>query len=246
VSKAIVMVIFLAVSAPTAAFSFLSTSEGRSASAPVATAAGIHPTPPPAPVITKHPDNPTTDRNAHFEFTDRQGDVSFLCMLDWSGSQVCRSPQIFSNLRVGRHMFCVKAVDPRRNASSFSCLSWEIVGLGQTFSITGSPLPGVLLYPGGRPVPVNLVFTNPSAASITVIRATVTITGTSAPGCAASNFRVARQWKGNVIVPANSSQSLQGKGLPQPSWPQLTMRDNSNQDACKHATVSLSFTGTAR
>ncbi len=225
-----VMVVFLAVYALTAGFS-LAFGSHRSA---------------PTPVITEHPDNPTTARDARFAFTGSDQDVSFLCSVDWGWPHRCWSPRNVSGWRIGWHRFCVRAVDTAGNVSASTCFSWKIVRQQQNLSIAGSPLPGVLLYPGGGNVPVNLVFTNPNATPITVTRASVTITGTSAAGCAAANFSVVQQWRGSLVVLAHSSQSLQGGGLPQSSWPQLAMRDSGNQDACEHATVDLSFAGTAR
>jgi hypothetical protein len=201
---------------------------------------------PPLPVITKHPGNSTTARSARFEFADRGNGVIFVCALDRDMPHVCRSPKTFHNLRFGRHMFCVRAVNPAGRASRFRCLAVLIIRVRQHFAISGSPLPGVLLYPGGGSVPVNLVFANPNAWPITVTLARVGIRGTSATGCAVSNFSVTRQWRGGVVVPPKSSRTLQGKGVLQSRWPQLRMRDRGDQDACQHATVRLSFTGWAQ
>jgi hypothetical protein len=200
---------------------------------------------PPAPVITEHPDNPSKDKNAHFKFNDTEDDSTFTCTFDGGTPYTCKSPQNFNNLPTGQHTFCVKATDPAGNQSSYTCFTWTITS-AQTFTITGSPQPGVLLYPGGHLVPVNLTFTNPNSNSITVTSATLTITGTSAAGCQANDFQVAQQWSGSVVVPANSSQSLQGAGVPQAQWPQLKMIDNGNQNVCQNATINFSITGTSQ
>lgn len=115
-----------------------------------------------------------------------------------------------------------------------------------SFQIAGSPPPGLLLYPGGGLVPVNLAFTNPNGSPITVQSVIMSVTGTSAGGCGAGNFAVAEQLTAQPVVPANSTRSLQDLGIPQPHWPKLQMLDSGNQDACRSATVNLSFTGTAQ
>jgi len=106
-------------------------------------------------------------------------------------------------------------------------------------------LAGALLYPGGFDVPIDLVFTNPNTSPITITSVTTTVTGTTANGCGAGNFTVPRQLAANPVIPANATRSLSDLGAPQSQWPQLWMLDRGNQDACKHATVDLSFDGTA-
>ncbi len=102
------------------------------------------------------------------------------------------------------------------------------------------------LHPGGTLVRVDLVFTNPNAAAITVTSVTVRLTGTSASGCSAANFRVAQQLTLTVTVPPRSTASLSGLGVPRSAWPRLRMLDTGNQDACKRAAVRLAFTGTEK
>jgi hypothetical protein len=114
---------------------------------------------------------------------------------------------------------------------------------GVPFTIAGSA--GRALHPGGSAVPIDLTFTNPSARAITVASVAVRISGTSAARCAAANFRVARQPALAVSVPARSSVSLSGLGISRARWPHLRMLDAGRQDACKHATVHLAFSGTA-
>jgi hypothetical protein len=105
----------------------------------------------------------------------------------------------------------------------------------------------VNLYPGGAAVPVDLVFTNPNGVPITITGVQVTITGTSAAGCAAGDFTVDRQLvvTPTLVVPAYATRSLSQLDANQAHWPQLRMIDNGNQDACQNATVNLAFTGEA-
>ena len=84
-----------------------------------------------------------------------------------------------------------------------------------TFSVSGGPQTGALLYPGAAAVPLNLVFTNPHPAPITVTSVTVTVTGTSAAGCGAANFSVSQQLQATPTVPAGTTASLQDLGVAQ-------------------------------
>jgi hypothetical protein len=114
----------------------------------------------------------------------------------------------------------------------------------QNFTISGNAIS--LLYPGGAISPINLAFQNPNGVPITVTSVTVTIGGTSVATCGSGNFTMTQQLSGNVVVPAGGSQSLQGAGVPQSQWPKIQMIDTGvNQDACKTATLHLSYSGSA-
>lgn len=102
------------------------------------------------------------------------------------------------------------------------------------------------LFPGAPAVPVELGFTNPNTFPITVADVRVEVGATSSPACAASNFAANRQLAVPVRVPAGATKSLSQLGVPSSDWPQLAMIDSgAGQDACKHASVQLSYTGTA-
>ena len=106
----------------------------------------------------------------------------------------CGSDKSYDHLTTGGHSFCVKAFDKAGNASSATCYAWTIGAAGLAFTIAGTPLANVLLYPGGPDVPVNLVFTNPNNSAITITSATVSISGTSTASCPVSgHFTVAQQ-----------------------------------------------------
>lgn len=67
-------------------------------------------TPPPAtPTITSTPANPTTSTNASFSFTDSTSGVAFMCALAGGAYQACSSPQDYTGLTVGAHVFDVEA-----------------------------------------------------------------------------------------------------------------------------------------
>ncbi len=134
---------------------------------------------------------------------------------------------------------------PSRPAASGPHRSRTLVASGALpVTIRGSSR-GVL-YPGGAVVPVELLLTNPNARPIVVTSATVRVTGTSAPGCGAGNFVVARRLAATPTVRAGATVSLGSLGVPLSRWPALRMADAGRQDACKGATVYLAFAGTAR
>jgi hypothetical protein len=117
------------------------------------------------------------------------------------------------------------------------------VGHGQNFGLAGSadrPLaPGV----GGF---IDVAITNPNNQPLNVTNLTVSVTGTSKPGCATSNYSVT-QFSGSypITVPANSTRTLSQLGIAQAQRPQVTMVDLPvNQDICKSTGITLGFTGT--
>ncbi|MBZ5572747.1 MAG: hypothetical protein LAO09_12825 [Acidobacteriia bacterium] len=83
-------------------------------------------TPPPQPVITSKPANPTKQTSASFGFSDTEKKVGFLCQLDGSGYSVCSSPKKYTGLAVGDHTFAVKAQDAAGNQSSTASYTWTI------------------------------------------------------------------------------------------------------------------------
>ena len=198
---------------------------------------------PPAPALSATPSNPTSSTDAHFQYADAQNTVTFQCRLD-GAARKCGSSANYSALSLGTHTFCVEAVDKAAKASLPTCFSWTIVSAtALPFSIGGTGQG--LFYPGGSRVPVNLVISNPNTSPITLTSVTATITGTSARGCSVANFAVVAQLSATPTVAAGSTVSLSALGVPVASWPQLQMIDSGNQDACKGATVSLAFAGTA-
>ncbi|HEY7690721.1 MAG TPA: hypothetical protein VH816_00120 [Gaiellaceae bacterium] len=201
--------------------------------------------PPPAPTFTKKPPSSTTEKSASFKYRDGEPGVSYSCKLDGAGYGACGGKMSYRNLAAGAHAFCVRALDKAGNASPAACSGWLVGVSSASFSVGGGPAPGALLYPGAAAVPLDLVFTNPNPAPITIQSVTVTVAGTSAAGCSAANFGMAQQLQANPTVPGGTTASLQSLGVAQSDWPQLRMLDAGNQDACRNATVDLSFTGTA-
>lgn len=72
-------------------------------------------TPPPAPIITERPTDPTRSPDAHFAFTDTEAGVSLTCSLDGASSVTCVSPVDYGDLEEGRHRFEVRAHDAAGN-----------------------------------------------------------------------------------------------------------------------------------
>ncbi len=200
--------------------------------------------PPPPPAFTQAPPNPG-GKKATFEYGDGENGVTFRCRLDAAAYASCGSSAKYNNLARGTHTFCVQALDRAGNVSTAACYTWQVGAGLVAFAMSGSPLPGRLLYPGGPAVAIDLVFTNPNGTPITIQSVTVSVSGTSAAGCGAGNFSISHQLSATPTVPANSTRSLQDLGVPQPDWPQLQMSGGGNQNPCQNATVGLAFSGTA-
>lgn len=113
------------------------------------------------------------------------------------------------------------------------------------FSINGSVSQ---LFAPGVSRPVNLVLGNPHNFTIRVTAVTITVSpSTDKSGCSGTaNLKVTKSLSVPVDVPKNATRSLQQLGVAQANWPVLTMPNlPTNQDACKNALFSLSYTGQA-
>lgn len=83
------------------------------------------PTPPPpgpttdtiAPTakITKAPKAKSTSTTAKFKFTSNEAGSSFECKLDKGKFKKCKSPKAYKKLKVGKHVFKVRAIDKAGN-----------------------------------------------------------------------------------------------------------------------------------
>jgi len=95
---------------------------------------------------------------------------------------------------------------------------------------------------------LDLVLANPNPFAVKVQSVSVTVLpGTSNPACLGTqNLVVTRPFTGTVVVPAGSTVSLHGLGVPQVRWPVLEMPNLPvSQDACKSTTFHLAYAGTA-
>lgn len=211
---------------------------------------------PGTPTITQiQVDSPSID--ASFEF-EADGAAGYECRVDHGPWTPCSSPLALDDVAPGTHELCVRALSPTGVPGAPSCMGWTQAGAssqappqtlppGGTFSISGDLVP--LLSPGtGGPLP--LVVSNPNAFDILVSQLVVSVaSGSSQPGCdGPTNLTLTQSSAAvpgvEILVPANGSVTLPSQGA---TAPIVTMLDlPTNQDACKGAVFSLSYTGTAR
>lgn len=108
------------------------------------------------------------------------------------------------------------------------------VVVNQTSSITG-------LYPGGPAVALSGNFNNPNSGAVRVGTVTValdSITGSSGtPACTTADYQL------NNATATVNAQIASGNGVGSWSGPSIQMLNTgANQDACKNASVVLSYT----
>jgi len=77
-----------------------------------------------APTITSKPNARTKNRNARFAFADPG--LAFQCSLDGAAFTACTSPQTYTGLRRGFHVFRVRGVDSYGNVTSTTSYTWTI------------------------------------------------------------------------------------------------------------------------
>jgi hypothetical protein len=121
---------------------------------------------------------------------------------------------------------------------------WATTGSGTATGSTGTNTAIVVkltstvtgLAPGLAAQSLSGNFDNPNASPVYVTAVTATVTGTDKTGCTASDYTIA----GTAPVGA---QVAAGTGVG--SWSGLTIQFNNkpatNQDVCKNAVVSISF-----
>ncbi len=207
--------------------------------------------PPATPTITSRPDADTTSTDAIFGFDVAVGST-FACRLDRSGWQQCSQPAIYVGLGTGLHTFCVRAIGPGGVVGTETCVAWMVHSPeipshqpSGAFTISGN-VPS-LLSPGVGG-PLRLTVANPFDFDLRVTALSVTVQpGTSRPGCdGTANLQLTQSNTAggllSIVVPANGSTTLPAQGA---TAPQLTMLDlPTNQDSCKNAVFTFSFSGT--
>jgi hypothetical protein len=201
--------------------------------------------PPPTPNLTGTPSATTTSTTATFTFTDHESGVGYECRLD-DGWSACSSPKTYAGLDPGRYTFSVRALDAVGNRSQPASFTWTITRVtNRDFSISGSA--NALLYPGAPARPIVLTLTNPNSVAIYVTNLQVAVAGSSSAGCsAATNLSLTQSNASSaapVRVPASGSVTLPAQGVSAPTIRLLNLP--VNQDACKNATFSLSYSGSA-
>jgi hypothetical protein len=103
----------------------------------------------------------------------------------------------------------------------------------------------------GTTVRVDLTMTNPHEVAMAVSGLTITVDRVTAPRadrlhlCSVDDFTVEQPGdRLHVTLPAEASRSLSGLGVDRQQWPEVGMVDRPrNQDGCKGALVTLSYTG---
>jgi uncharacterized membrane protein len=102
------------------------------------------------------------------------------------------------------------------------------------------------LYPGTTS-DIDLTLTNPNNFTIRVTTLGVSVEEqTTNAGCSGTQNFTTSALVGTVDVPANTTAKLSQLGVPQARLPKVTFVNKPvNQDACKNATVTLQYTGTA-
>jgi hypothetical protein len=200
---------------------------------------------PPTPSLTASPSQSTTATTATFTFTDSEPGVVYECRLD-DASSACSSPKTYAGLDPGRHDFSVRAVDAAGNRSKPASFSWTITrATSREFAISGSTT--ALLYPGAPAQPIALTLSNPNSVAIYVTALQVTVVGSNNSGCsAATNLGLSQSSASSnapVRVPAGGSVTLPAQGVSAPTIRLLNLP--VNQDACKNARFSLSYSGSA-
>jgi hypothetical protein len=97
-------------------------------------------TPPPSPVITSAPSNPSSVSSWLFQYTDGDPTAHFSCQLDGGGFTSCPASGFATgNLLDGPHTFGVKAVDDVGNQSGVTSYTWTIDTLHPLVTVTDGP-----------------------------------------------------------------------------------------------------------
>ena len=193
---------------------------------------------PPAPTITRLPDD--DDTVAHFRLDDTQSGVTFRCSLDGATAAGCDKNLELKELTAGQHCLKAQAVDAAQNVSPFSATScWTVLGK-QIFDITGSPTGP--FFPG-HTASLDLTLHNRNSFDIYVESITVTVS--PAGGCGSANFATV-PFSGHLRVPGNATATLGALGASSATWPTFQMKNLPvNQDVCKSKSFTLTYSGTA-
>jgi hypothetical protein len=202
------------------------------------------------PTFTKTPDEVTFETKAQFNYLHAEA-AKFECTLD--GTLPSCGPQglEFKNLDPGTHTFTVVAVDVAGNRSPATSWTWTIL-INQGVGISGNPVGP--LSPGIN-VPLNLRISNPYNFTIRLLTVDVTVGTSSTNSCrVADNFdqptRRAFTLSTPALIPAHGTAFLTdvrpSQDIWPADWPIVKMNNTAvNQDACKNATFTLSYSGTA-
>jgi hypothetical protein len=206
-------------------------------------------TPPPVPAIAAKPDATTTARSATFAFGDEEHGARLLCRRDGARFSTCTSAKTYTSLSLGAHRFEVEATDAVGNTSAPAGYSWTIAktveASGKPFTVTGdasgSLAPGVTQ-------PLAITLSNPNGVAIEVTSLTVAVApGSTNAGCdGPANLQLTQSNVSSanpLAIAANGHVALPAAAI---SAPEVLMRNLSiNQDACKNAAFTFTYSGSA-
>jgi len=206
--------------------------------------------PPPAPLISSGPENPTIETSPTFVFSGEDG-ASFQCALD-GATQSCTSPFAYKKVSAADHTFTVTAIDAAGNRSAASTpYPWTVL-INKAFGISGDAAGP--LYPGMTASPLNLKISNPYNFPIEIVSIDVVPSATGTCGTANLDIHpLLAAHSTQMIVPANSAPLLSDV-LNDPQWerdwpadwPTILLKDTAgNQDVCSNVTFTLRYSGTA-
>jgi hypothetical protein len=203
----------------------------------------------PSPVSTSQfswTSQPASDVD-RFECATENGSFSAWVPSRGGAPERCVSPlkYVVATTYDGRHQFDLRAYDHVGNFTQIT-YSWKVAaGSIQSFSISGSAVD--LLYPGAPAQAIALKLTNPNSRAIFVTDVQVTVASSNGADCsAATNVAVTQSdvsATNPVRIPAGASVTLPAQGVAAPKIRMLNL--STNQDACKNATFSLSYDGSA-
>jgi large repetitive protein len=214
--------------------------------------------PPPAPTLTQKPPDPSTTTTSTFAWTDSEAGVTYQCSKENGSFEPCSSPltyEVDTKSSEG-HQFAVRALDAAGNRSVAMSYTWKVEkgsgGSRQNFTIGGGP--SGQLFPGAAASPINLQFSNPNSVGMSVTSLSMSVQSvSSAPNatpahpCTVADFALT-QFSGSYpfTIPPGSS-SLTSLGFSPAQMPKVRMLESGgNQDGCKNATISLSYSGSAQ
>ena len=146
-----------------------------------------------------------------------------------------------------RRLLAVASVLAVVALTSIAYAYWTASGSGSGAGVTADPgAQSVVvnqtsassgLYPGGS-VALSGNFDNPATNAVHVAGISATVTGTDKAGCNAADYSISG-------TPAIANSGSVPSGTAVGGWSGLTLsmaNTGSNQDACKGATVSISYT----
>jgi hypothetical protein len=221
---------------------------GNTTGTAVSSTFAVDTTSPPDPSIVSGPEATTTSKSATFAFTDTEGGASFECRRDNAKFKHCTSPLTYPSNSKATHVFQLRAKDGAGNLSHVVSYQWTVVKTitaGKPFTVTGNA--GGPLAPG---VSQALLVTihNPNSVPITVTSLGVEVAAASSnAGCEGpANIAITQSDispTNAVTVPAGGELALPGTSA---HAPRILMRDlATNQDACKNASFTFTYSGSA-